>query len=373
MGDVPQRVLIAGGGTGGHLFPGIAVADELRRRGVREILFVGSRRGIEREAVPRAGYPVELLDVGGVRGQGVLGAALALARIGPAFGRSVRIQRTFRPDLAIGVGGYAAFPAIAAAWIGRVPVVLMEQNAAPGWVTRALAPLAQRVCASFPGTLATLGARAVLTGNPVRWSPGPSAAEHRSAVVLRLLVFGGSAGARRLNDIVPGAVARSRLPIEVLHQSGAADCERVRRHYREAGVEARVTPFIDDMARAYAWADLVVCRAGATTIAELTALGVAALLVPYPHAAGDHQRINAEALVAAGAAMMIRDPELDEKGLARQLIELAAQPARLAEIRAAARLLGQPDAAVRVVDECLAVVGARRRHGRPWGSGAGGT
>ncbi len=364
MGDVPERVLIAGGGTGGHLFPGIALADELRRRGVREVMFVGSRRGIEREAVPRAGYPVELLDVGGVRGQGALGAAAALARVVPALGRSVRIRRAFRPELAVGVGGYAAFPAIVAARLGRVPVVLMEQNAAPGWVTRGLAPLAQRVCVSFPGTVTTLGTRAVLTGNPVRWSLVPSAVERRAAIALRLLVFGGSAGARRLNDIVPGAVARARLSIEVLHQGGAADCERVSRHYRDAGVEARVTPFIDDMAEAYAWADLVVCRAGATTLAELTALGVAALLVPYPHAAGDHQRINAEALVAAGAARMILDPELDESGLARQLVELVTQPAQLAAMRVQARALGRPDAAARVADECLAVVAARRGHGR---------
>jgi UDP-N-acetylglucosamine--N-acetylmuramyl-(pentapeptide) pyrophosphoryl-undecaprenol N-acetylglucosamine transferase len=351
-----QRVLIAGGGTGGHLFPGIAVADELRQRGV-EVRFVGSSHGIERTAVPRAGFAVELLPMRGLRREGPAGILRALWRVPWSFVAALRLVVRFRPQLVIGVGGYASFPAVLAAFLRRVPIVLLEQNAHPGAATRVLAPLARRICVSFPETRDALGERAVLTGNPVR-TPAASAAQATAEAApssgRRILVFGGSAGAHRLNEVVPAALAAVGLPIEVVHQTGAAEREAVAEAYRGLGMEAAVRAFIDDMASEYRRAELVICRAGATTIAELTALGVAAILVPFPFAAGDHQRRNGQALVDAGAAWMILDRDLTPHVLADAVKLALGDPARLAATRAQARTLGHPAATLRVVDECLA-------------------
>ncbi|MEW6267866.1 MAG: undecaprenyldiphospho-muramoylpentapeptide beta-N-acetylglucosaminyltransferase [Thermodesulfobacteriota bacterium] len=355
------RVLIAGGGTGGHLFPGIAVADEIVRRTGAEVRFVGSTHGIERSAVPRAGFTVDLLPIRGLRREGVAGMARALWRIPASFAAALQLVRRFRPHLVVGVGGYASFPAVVAAWLARVPIVLLEQNASPGAATRVLAPLARRVCVSFPQTLRALGARAVLTGNPVRSVAGAATsdatAERRPAdAPPRILVFGGSAGAHHLNEVVPEALAKVGRPLAITHQTGAADRDAVEAAYRRLGVAAEVHDFIHDMIAEYRRADLAVCRAGATTIAELTALGVAAILVPFPFAAGDHQRLNGQALVDAQAASMILDRELTSERLAEAVRSALADPARLAAMRANARALGHPDATTRVVDECLALV-----------------
>lgn len=359
-----QRVLIAGGGTGGHLFPGIAVANELVRRFGTEVRFVGSTHGIERTAVPRAGYEVELLPMRGLRREGVMGLLRAAWRIPASVLAALRLVGGFRPQLVIGVGGYASFPAVLAAFLRRVPVVLLEQNASPGAATRALAPLARRVCVSFPQTREAMGERAVVTGNPVRGGasigeaagqgdagPGPG---ERPA---RILVFGGSAGAHHLNEVVPEALAAVGRPLEIVHQTGAADRDAVEAAYRGLGLAAGVHAFIDDMVAQYRRADLVICRAGATTIAELTALGVAAILVPFPFAAGDHQRLNGQALVDAGAAWMILDRELTPGRLADTVRAALADPAALAATRSRARGLGHPDATARVVDECVRAAG----------------
>jgi len=357
-----QRVLIAGGGTGGHLFPGIAVANELVRRCASEVRFVGSTHGIERTAVPRAGYPVDLLPMRGLRREGIGGLLRAAWRIPWSFLAALRIVGRFRPQLVVGVGGYASFPAVVAAFLRRVPIVLLEQNASPGAATRVLAPLARRVCVSFPQTKQALGESAVLTGNPVRGGATvPAAAETgatRGAGPPRILVFGGSAGAHHLNEVVPGALAAVGSPLDVVHQTGAADRDAVASTYERLGVAATVHAFIDDMVGEYRRADLVVCRAGATTIAELTALGVAAILVPFPFAAGDHQRLNGQALVDASAAWMILDRELTPERLATAVRDALADPARLAETRRRARALGHPDATARVVDVCLEEAGA---------------
>jgi UDP-N-acetylglucosamine--N-acetylmuramyl-(pentapeptide) pyrophosphoryl-undecaprenol N-acetylglucosamine transferase len=251
----------------------------------------------------------------------------------------------------IGVGGYAAFPALAAAVLRRRPIVLLEQNALAGLVTRLFAPFARAICVSFAETAERLGPRARVTGNPVRWKPRGVPPPGTGA--LRVLVFGGSAGAHRLNQIAPGALARLGGSVRVLHQTGAADQDDVRGRYRELGLDAEVVTFVEDMRRAYEECDVAVCRSGATTIAELTAMGVAAVLVPYPFAAADHQRTNAEALVRAGAAWMLLDRDLDETTLAACLEEARADPAGLAERRRRARALGRPDAIDRVVDVCL--------------------
>lgn len=353
------RILVAGGGTGGHLFPGIAVAEELRRRVGAEVSFVGSDYGIERTAVPAAGFEVDLLPVRGLRGRGPAEVARGVGRAAASLVGARRVLRARRPDLVVGVGGYASFPAVAAALLARIPVVLLEQNAEPGLATRVLAPFANRVCVTFPSTARGLGRRAVVTGNPVRQlavaepaDPGSPGSADR----FRVLVFGGSAGAHRLNSVVPGALARVGRPIAVEHQTGRTDREAVEADYRGLGLDAEVSAFIDDMARAYGRADLVVCRAGATTIAELTALGKAAILVPFPFAAGDHQRLNGQSLVDEGAAWMVLDRDLEPDALANLVRRAIDEPAATAELRRRARSLGHPDAAARVVDECLALL-----------------
>jgi UDP-N-acetylglucosamine--N-acetylmuramyl-(pentapeptide) pyrophosphoryl-undecaprenol N-acetylglucosamine transferase len=352
-----MEVLIAGGGTGGHLFPGIALARELERRTDARVRFLGSSHGIERHAVPRAGYPVELLEIRGLRREGLGGVARLGVQVPRALVAAVRSLRRDRPDLTVGVGGYAAMPGLAASLVLGIPIVLLEQNAIPGLTTRLFAPFARRVCVSFAETLARAGRRAVLTGNPVRL-PARRAEVPRAAAgtPLAILVFGGSAGAHRLNAVVPEAVAAAGVPIEVVHQTGERDREAVARRYAELGVGASVHAFIDDMATAYDRAELVICRAGATTVAELTALGRASLLVPFPFAAGDHQRHNAEALVREGAAWMVLDHELSATGLAERLRAAVSDRAGLGAMGDRARALGRPDATARVADECLAAV-----------------
>lgn len=351
-----MHVLIAGGGTGGHLFPGIALARELERRTAARVRFLGSSHGIERHAVPRAGYPVELLEIRGLRREGVGGLLRLAVQVPKALLAALRSLRRDRPDLTVGVGGYAAMPGLAASVLLRVPIVLLEQNATPGLTTRLFAPFARRICVSFAETCARVGRRAVLTGNPVRLPVRSAAPAATATGPLELLVFGGSAGAHRLNVVVPDAVAAAGVPIAVVHQTGAADRAAVEARYAELGIPAVVHAFIDDMAAAYERADLVVCRAGATTVAELTALGRASLLVPFPFAAGDHQRHNAEALVREGAAWMVLDRELSPAGLAERLREAAGDRAALRAMGERARALGRPDATAQVANECLAAV-----------------
>jgi UDP-N-acetylglucosamine--N-acetylmuramyl-(pentapeptide) pyrophosphoryl-undecaprenol N-acetylglucosamine transferase len=360
-----MRVLIAGGGTGGHVFPGIAVAEELRARLGAEVRFVGSSYGIERNAVPRAGFPVELLPIRGLRREGITALARTLWLLPVSLAGALRAVRRFAPDLVIGVGGYASVPPVLAAVLCRIPVVLLEQNAAPGLSTRLLARFARRVCVSFAATERALGGtRVVLTGNPIRGlraaagSASNRQAEQGEPRKLHVLVFGGSAGAHRLNTVVPGGLALAGAPLSIVHQTGAADYEAVRAAYAAAGLDAEVRAFIDDMAAQYARADLAICRAGATTLAELAAFGIPAILVPFPFAAGDHQRQNAEALVEAGAAWMVLDRELDARRIAELVAAVRAAPERLATMRRALAALGRPDAAARVVDQCLQVLSA---------------
>lgn len=355
-------MIVAGGGTGGHLFPGIAVAETMAKRRPCRLLFVGASRGIEARVVPQRGYALRTLPVRALRGQGARGLVSSALRLPASVASAWRLLGEIRPDLLVGVGGYASGPAVIAAWARRVPTVLLEQNAHPGLTNRLLARLADRVCVAFPESAAYFPAnRTIETGNPVR---APSASPRGERSGFSVLIFGGSAGARRLNEVGVEAMARlarSAERLHVLHQTGAADLESVRGRYRQHSIDADVRPFIDDMAAAYAAADLVVCRAGATTIAELTALGKVAVLVPYPFAADDHQRKNAESLVARGAALLILDHELTPAGLARAIEPLRADPRRLATMAAAARALGRPDAAERVVDVCLELIQNRRR------------
>ena len=356
-------VVVAGGGTGGHLFPGIAVACEFSRRNAHSrILFVGAGRPFEREALQRAGYPHRSVDVEGIKGRKATDKLRAALKIPGALRHSAAILADLRADLVIGVGGYAAGPVALAARLKGIPVVLCEQNIVFGITNRLLLPMAQRVYVSFEDTAAGFdGANLRLTGNPVRQQI-LDAARARPAVDpgwLTVMVVGGSQGAHAINLAVIDALPRlgSRAIIRFIHQTGRADREIVAAAYRQAGIEAEVKDFFHDMASRYARADVIVCRAGATTVAELTALGKPALLVPYPHAADNHQERNARVLVEKGAARMIVERDLTGTVLARLLDSWIDAPGQLEMMASGSRRLGRPDAAKRIVDDCYQLLG----------------
>jgi UDP-N-acetylglucosamine--N-acetylmuramyl-(pentapeptide) pyrophosphoryl-undecaprenol N-acetylglucosamine transferase len=350
-----MRMIVAGGGTGGHLFPGLAVAEIASAAGA-SVLFVGSRFGIESRVVPQTRFEFHALPVRGLRGRGWRGALQLAWQLPLSVLRAWRIVGAFAAEVVVGVGGYASVPVVVAAWLRGVPSILLEQNAHPGWANRLLGRLARRICTTFGAAESYFPAgKVTLTGNPVR----PFAAiPTPSADGFTLLVFGGSQGARRINDAMDTAAPRLRdaIPgLEIVHQTGTADRDRLAARYAELGVKASVHAFIDDMGSAYGCAHLVLCRAGATTVAELTALGKAAILVPYPFAADDHQRANAAELAERGAAVLILDHDLTGERLSETVLELAHDRVRLESMRAAARVLGVPDAAQRVVQICRAV------------------
>lgn len=352
-------VMIAAGGTGGHVFPALAVAEELRRRAV-PVVWLGTRAGLEARVVPASGLELEWLDIGGLRGKGWavrLRAPLVLARACWQAGGALRRRR---PRALLGMGGFVAGPGGLVARALRVPLVVHEQNAVAGLTNRVLARLAARVLEAMPGTFPP-ARHAGATGNPVRAEilalPEPDGRFAARAGAPRLLVLGGSQGARALNERLPAALAR--LPAAarpcVWHQCGQHHVDVAGAAYRDAGIEAEVVPFIDAMAEAYGWADLVVGRAGAMSVWELAAAGVPALLVPFPHAVDDHQTANARWLENAGAAVVLQERDLDCAGLARTLAGLLADRDALAKRAGRARALARPDAARRVADTVLEV------------------
>jgi len=347
-------VLIMAGGTGGHIFPGLAVAAELRARGI-PVLWLGSAGGLETRLVPQAGVPIETLAIGGIRGKGVFTLLMAPLRIARAVLAAWRIVRRVRPRGALALGGFACGPGGIAAWLARVPLVVHEQNSIPGATNRTLSHFARKSLCGFSGALA----QGEWVGNPVRAEISavapPVQRWANRAGALRLLVLGGSQGARALNERVPQALAKLSARPEVRHQCGAKFAETARDAYANAGVAASVEPFIDDMAAAYAWADLVVCRAGALTLAELAAAGAGSVLVPFPFAVDDHQTANARAWVDAGAALLLPESEASAERLASLLGELLGDRARLLAMAQAAHTLAKPDAAVRIADACLGV------------------
>jgi UDP-N-acetylglucosamine--N-acetylmuramyl-(pentapeptide) pyrophosphoryl-undecaprenol N-acetylglucosamine transferase len=352
-----RPVLIMAGGTGGHIFPGIAVAHELSARGV-PVAWLGSAQGLENTLVPAAGIALERVGVAGVRGKGVATLLLAPLRLARAVRDASRIVRRLQPRSALALGGFAAGPGGLAARLTRVPLLVHEQNRVPGYTNRVLARFARRVLAGFPDAFAP-ARHAEHVGNPVRAEIAALAEPARRFAgregPLRLLVLGGSQGARALNRALPEALAglRGRVPVQVRHQAGRSGLDAALAEYERHTLVARVEPFIDDMAAAYAWADLVVCRAGALTLAELCAAGVGSVLVPYPHAVDDHQTRNAEYLRQAGAAVLEAEgPTLAER-LVVQLEALASDPERRRAMAHAARALARPQAAARIADACL--------------------
>lgn len=359
MSGAARTVVIMAGGTGGHVFPALALARVLRARGYA-VVWLGTRQGIEARLVPVEGLPIEWISIGGLRGKGLATLLAAPLRLVRALAESLRALRRHQPIVVVGLGGFVTGPGGLAAWLTRRPLVVHEQNAVAGFTNRRLARFAREVLTAFPGAFdASQPVREI--GNPVRseffaLAPPAARAAGRGAV-LRLLVVGGSLGANKLNAVVPFAVARltGSLRFEIRHQAGSRWIDAARKSYLDAGVAAEVTPFIDDISQAYAWADLVICRAGALTVSELAAAGVASILVPFPAAVDDHQTANARYLVREGAALLLLDRELTAERLARELHELCrGGRQRLVAMAERARRLARPRAAEELADACLA-------------------
>ncbi len=357
-----MKVVIAGGGTGGHLFPGIALAEEVvTRHPSNEVLFVGTARGLEARVVPQSGFPLELIEVRGVKGKGLFGLLAGLARVPRAVLQSLRILHETQADVVVGVGGYASFPVVVAAFLRGIPTAIQEQNALPGLTNRLLGRIATSVFVAFDEAMRFFpAAKTQNVGNPIRKALmenflRPQGRQERFGI----LIFGGSQGAHAINVAATEALERLaplRDQLHILHQTGAADREATQRAYDEAGFQAEVVEFIDDMSRAYASTRLVICRAGATTLAELTICKKAAILIPFPHAADNHQEVNARSLVEKGAALMIRQPDLSGERLADEVGGLIADPDRLRRMERAAGLLGRPEAAKEIADHCVRMV-----------------
>jgi len=362
-----MKMLIAGGGTGGHLYPGVALAEDLttRQKG-NEVLFVGTERGIEARVIPELGYPLAKIDVAGLKRQGLVGLLRGLLKLPGSFFQCRAILKRFAPDVAVGVGGYASGPMIMSAWLSGIPTVILEQNTVPGITNRILGRFVNQVFVTFESSSVYFPKRKVQAlGNPIRRAllenflrsklPGPSE-------VFTILVLGGSQGAHAVNLRMieaAGHLGELEGKLRVVHQSGAADEEIVRRGYTEIGFDAEVVPFIEDMSAAYRRADLVIARAGATTIAEIQVVKKASLLIPYPYAADNHQELNAKAMVDAGASIMLVERELDGPRLAQEIRRLYADRDRLLEMERAASRVGRPEAAREIVDACAELVARR--------------
>lgn len=348
-----MKVIIAGGGTGGHLFPGIAVAREILRRDPKsEILFVGAERGIEAKIVPKEGFRLRTLRLGGVKGIGFIRRIKNLLGMVRGVYKAKRILLEFRPDIVIGVGGYASFPMISAAIWTKCPRIIMEQNAVPGLANRVVSRWVNCAAVSDPRTQEYFGDRAVVTGNPVRpeFKSVPSK-EHVAPYTI--LIFGGSQGAQSINRAVIeslDSLGEWKDRLRFVHQTGERQLEEVRRAYASKGFQADVRSFFNDFHQQYAAADLIIARSGATTVAEIKAAGRAAVLIPFPFATDDHQAKNAGAMVAEGAAVSIPDSELNGKRLGETIRDLLGNPAKLREIESNARRIAILNAEQRIVD-----------------------
>ena len=357
-------ILIMAGGTGGHVFPALAVAEQLREQRI-PVVWLGTPRGLEAKLVPQAGIPIEWLNVMGLRGSGIARLVKAPFMVAKALFQAATILRRIKPRVVLGMGGFASGPGGLMTRCLGIPLVVHEQNALPGMTNRWLARIATRVLEAFPGSFPP-ARRALAVGNPVRASivalaePATRFATHTGSP--RLLVIGGSQGALALNQMVPRALAllQEHERPQVWHQAGGRMQDSAAAAYHDAGVAARLEPFIEDMAMAYSWADLVICRAGALTIAELAAVGVGSILVPFPYAVDDHQTANARFLEQPGAAVIVQQTDLTAPLLADLLRRLLVDRARLLVMAEAARRLAQADAAQRVVAVCLEQAGNER-------------
>lgn len=348
-----KTLMIMAGGTGGHVYPAMAVADHLMAQGWK-IVWLCTQGGMENRLIEGKGYDKAMITMQGVRGKGLLGWLLLPVKLAKAFSQSLHALKLHQPDVVLGMGGFAAFPGGLMAKVSGVPLVIHEQNSVAGLTNKVLAKFASRVLAAFP---AAFGARATLVGNPVRADiavlPAPEQRFAGRAGALRLLVVGGSLGAQALNDVIPKALAL--LPLgqrpQVIHQAGVKHIEVLKSNYAQAGVAVDARAFIDGMAAMYAWADFVICRSGALTVAEISAVGLGSLMVPFPFAVDDHQTTNAAYLAEAGAAMVIQQKELSVDKLAKILSGLSRE--QCMEMAIKAKSLGRPEATADVAAICM--------------------
>lgn len=353
-----RTIMIMAGGTGGHVIPALAVAERLRGEGFRTI-WLGTRKGIESRLVPAAGIEIEWIPVSGLRGKGRLALLLSPFRLLRAAWTANTAFRRHRPAAVLGMGGFASGPGGLVAWLRRIPLVLHEQNSIAGMTNRVLARFTKHVLAAFPGAFPKHVATEIV-GNPVRDEitalDEPARRFAAREGVLRVLVLGGSQGARSLNEIVPQALGRVAVEVEVRHQCGRDQMDGVQARYAEAGVAATVEPFIDDMAAAYGWADIAICRAGAMTVFELAAAGLGAIFIPFPHAVDDHQTTNAAYLADAGAGLVLQESELTPDRLAEAFGGIAERQT-LGDMAARARARAMPGATATLAQRCAELAG----------------
>lgn len=353
-----KNILIMAGGTGGHVYPALAVADNLKEKGFK-LFWLGTNKGMESSVVPKHGYPLLKISVAGVRGKGLLRLLFTPFMLMIALFQALLIMIRVRPVAVLGMGGFASGPGGIAAWLMRIPLLVHEQNAIAGLTNRLLAPFAVSVMAAFPGAFKKSN-KLTITGNPVRKDivnivePEQRYAD-RDTSLIKILVLGGSLGAKRLNEIIPESLnsLSDKHQFEIRHQCGEKHVALTEAAYKQADLDVKVMPFIDDMAEAYAWADIVICRAGALTIAELAACGVGSILVPFPYAVDDHQTENANYLAKEDAAILIQETELNSEKLNGLILKLCAAPEQLLQMAAKARLLSKPNATEDVCKICM--------------------
>jgi len=365
----PLRIVIAGGGTGGHLFPGIALAQEfMARNPTNRLLFVGTGKPFETTALSKAGFVHKGITSEGIKGRGILNQTKSILKIPRGILESVMILKQFRPDLVVGVGGYSAGPLVAGAWLLGIKIVLHEQNILPGITNRILSRLADRIYVSFDDIPAGFNPKKVLyTGNPVRREILQCATDQKAGEIndspqprqFTILILGGSQGAHSINMAVLDAIdtIKDKAKFFLIHQTGLNDETRVKTQYERYGVSFKVQAFFNDMARQYQNADLVICRAGATTVAEIKAVGKGAIFIPFPFAADNHQVLNARSLENAGAAEMILEKDLNGNDLAERINFYASSPDMLRRMASRTKDLSRPDAAKAIVDDCYKLVG----------------
>ena len=349
------RVMILAGGTGGHVFPALAVANDLRQRG-NEVYWMGTVKGLEARIVPQNDYSIDWLTVSGIRGKSGIRKLLVPFQLIRSCWQAGRILLRRKPDVVLGMGGFVSGPGGLIAWLLRIPLIIHEQNRIPGTTNRLLVSFARKVLEAFPGSFkGSIGA--VCTGNPLRSEIAALKKNKKNNPKKhpRILIIGGSQGAQVLNEVIPGALARLSIEMEVLHQTGESMRARTQEEYKRLAIDARVEAFIENMAQTYAWADLAICRSGAMTISELAAAGLPAVLVPFSHAIDDHQTHNSAYLVDAGAAVMIPQAEFNQARLVAVLGDLLSDWHRLDAMSDAARMQAKPDAAHVVADYCLQV------------------
>jgi UDP-N-acetylglucosamine--N-acetylmuramyl-(pentapeptide) pyrophosphoryl-undecaprenol N-acetylglucosamine transferase len=361
------RIVIAGGGTGGHLFPGIAIAEEfLKRDPQSDVIFIGTKKGIEHRLLGPLGYKLKEIDVEGLKGRGVTALIKGLYAIPNSMWQSRRLLTDFHPDVVIGVGGYASGPAVMAAYLMGIPTAIAEQNALAGNTNRILGKFVDKIFVTYEQSKNQFAAGKVLvTGNPVRAAIAHGLGQAGTGQPGRqILIFGGSQGAAAINKTVVGMLPllqKMKGRVKIIHQTGEHDMEMVRQAYRQYGLEARVSPFIVDMVSAYTASDLIICRAGATSLSEITVAGKASILIPFPFAANDHQTLNARAMAEAGAAAMIRESELTAEGLFSLVENLLGDDQKLRDMEVKSKKLGRPAAAANIADACIQLV-SKHKH-----------